>query len=392
MSVSIRLLEVSDTEAREAHDWPAAAGLLALAWTEAAFGPVTSPRWQQALLAAAWTLPLAWRRRRPVAVLAGVALAGTVLLEVVNSEGGLISYVLAAVLAAFTVGRHASGQAAWWGPGLAVGWWWVYYAATGGVLSDYEFTALIYGGAFAVGFVLRHRAGRIEHLTGVVQELNIGVAERERQAVEHERARIARELHDIVSHSISAGVIHTQAVRRRLDTGQHQREIDDLRAVETTLRHAMAEMRRLLGMLRADGQADALAPQPGLAQLSGLVADMHAAGIDVAVGVHGDPVLLSPGVDLAAYRIIQEALTNVMKHATSARATVGIHYQGDQLSLCVENAASPTQSVATDQGGQGLIGMRERVSLYGGTLKTGAHPAGGFTVEATLPLRADEGS
>ena len=212
------LAGVSDTEAREALDWPAAAGLLALAWTEAAFGPVTSPRWQQALLAAAWTLPLAWRRRQPVAVLAGVVAAGAVLLELVNSEGGLLSCVLAGVLAAFTVGRHVSGQAAWWGPGLAVGWWWVYYAAIGGVLSDYEFTALIYGGAFAVGYVLRHRAGRIEQLVGVVQDLNTGVAERERKAVEQERARIARELHDIVSHSISAVVIHTQAVRRRLDT------------------------------------------------------------------------------------------------------------------------------------------------------------------------------
>ena len=151
-------------------------------------------------------------------------------------------------------------------------------------------------------------------------------------------------------------------------------------------------MRRLLGMLRTEGQAGALAPQPGLAQLSGLVADIQAAGIDVAVGVHGHPVALPPGVDLAAYRIIQEALTNVMKHATGARATVGIHYQGDQLSLCVENAASQTPSVTTDQAGQGLIGMRERVLLYGGTLKTGSHPAGGFTVEATLPLRADAGS
>lgn len=97
-------------------------------------------------------------------------------------------------------------------------------------------------------------------------------------------------------------------------------------------------------------------------------------------------------MDLAAYRIIQEALTNVMKHATTARATVRIHYQGDQLSLCAENAASETQSVRTDQGGQGLIGMRERILLYGGTLKTGAHRTGGFTVEATLPLFADAGS
>ena len=245
--------------------------------------------------------------------------------------------------------------------------------------------------AFAVGYVLRHRAGRIDHLAGVVQELNTGAEERERQAVEQERTRIARELHDIVSHSISAVVIHTQAVRRRLDTGDHQREIDDLRAVETTARHAMAEMRRLLGMLRADGHADALAPQPGLAQLDGLVADMEAAGVHIAVRVDGDPVALSPGVDLAAYRIIQEALTNVMKHATGATTTVHINYQPDRLSLCVENTASPSRSVSPEAGGQGLIGMRERIMLYGGALQTGARPGGGFAVEAWLPLRADAG-
>lgn len=372
----------------EGLDWPAAAGLLTLALVEAAFGPVTSPRWQQALLSVAWTLPLAWRRRWPVAVLAGVVAAGATI-ELVNSEGGLISYVLAGVLAAYTVGRQVAGQAAWWGPGLAVGYWWVYYAATGGVLSDYEFTTLIYGGAFAVGFVLRHHDRRIEHLTGVAEQLSTGMAERERRAVEQERARIARELHDIVSHSISAVVIHTQAVRRRLDAEEHQREIDDLRAVETTARHAMAEMRRLLGMLRADGEPQSLTPQPGLAQLGGLIADMQAAGVDIALHVGGDPVPLPPGIDLAAYRIIQESLTNILKHATGAPATVRIHYQGEHLSLCVENAASPTQSIGADGRGrgQGLIGMRERISLYGGTLHTGARPAGGFAVEASLPIR-----
>jgi len=369
-------------------DWSAAGGLLALALIEAAFGPVTSPRWQQAMVAVAWTLPLAWRRRWPVAVLAAVMAAGGVM-PVVNSDGGLISFVLAGVLAAFTVGRHVGGRAAWWGPALSMAYWWVYYGALGGSLSDYEFTTLIYGGAWAVGYVLRRRDARIDHLTGVAQVLRTEAVERERRAVERERARIARELHDVVSHSISAVVIQTQAVRRRLGAEEHQEEIDDLGAVETTARQAMAEMRRLLGMLRADGNGHILAPQPGLDQLGKLLADMENAGVSVALEVHGDPIALAPGVDLAAYRIVQEGLTNVMRHAGGAPAKVRLHYRGEVLSLCIENPRPATPTVGSQGSGQGLIGMRERVFLYGGTFRAGPSPTGGFTIEASLSLRSD---
>ncbi len=225
-----RVFVVTDKMRRDpVVDWTAAGGLFALGLLEAAFGPVTSPRWQQAVLSAVWTLPLAWRRRWPVVVLAVVMAAGGAM-PLVNSEGELISFVLAAVLAAFTVGRHVGGQKGWWGPTLSVGYWWGYYAAVGGSLSDYEFTTLIYGGAWVVGYVLRRRDARIEHLTGVAEGLRTQAAEREREAVERERTRIARELHDVVSHSISAVVIQTQAIRRRLPAGEHQEEIDDLGA------------------------------------------------------------------------------------------------------------------------------------------------------------------
>ncbi len=369
-------------------DWTAAGGLFALALLEAAFGPVTSPRWQQAVLSAVWTLPLAWRRRWPVVVLAVVMGAGGAM-SLVNSEGGLISFVLAAVLAAFTVGRHVGDQKAWWGPTLSVGYWWGYYAAVGGSLSDYEFTALIYGGAWAVGYILRRRDARIEHLTGVAEGLRTEAAEREREAVERERTRIARELHDVVSHSISAVVIQTQAIRRRLSAGEHQDEIDDLGAVETAARQAMAEMRRLVGMLRADGEGPVLAPQPGLDQLGALLVDMERSGVHVALEIQGDPVGLPPGVDLAAYRIIQEGLTNVMRHAPGAPATVRLEYRGDVLRLCIENPRRDSPGTAPASGRQGLIGMRERVVLYGGTFQAGASATGDFTVEASLPLRPD---
>lgn len=235
---------------------------------------------------------------------------------------------------------------------------------------------------------MRHRDTRIEQLTDVAEQLSADLAERERVAVEQERARITRELHDIVSHSISAVVIHAQAVRRRLDTAAHQRDIDDLRAMETTARHALAEMRRLLGMLRADGAPDSLAPQPGLAQLAGLLDDFKAAGLGVTLRIDGDPPALPPGVDLAAYRIIQEALTNVMRHAPGAATAVRVAFGNEHVSLCIENATAPGPSRSQDDGGHGLIGMRERISLYGGTFRAGPRPAGGFCVEACVPFRA----
>ena len=259
-----------------------------------------------------------------------------------------------------------------------MGYWWAYYGATGGSLSDFEFTTLIYGGAWAVGYVLRRRDARIDHLSGVAENLRTEAVERERQAIERERARIARELHDVVSHSISAVVIETRAVRRRLSADQHQDEINDLAAVETTARHAMAEMRRLLGMLRTDGDGHNLAPQPGLDLLGKLAADMEKAGVPVALEIHGDPIALPPGVDLAAYRIVQEGLTNVLRHAAGAPATVRLHYRGDVLSVCIENPRPARPSVGPEGSGHGLIGMREGVVLYGGTFQSRRQPDGWF--------------
>ncbi len=364
-------------------DRVAAAAILGLGLFEAFFATTVIHPWGQALFTLGWALPLLWRRRWPVPVLALVVPFGPAL-GLVNSEGGVTSYVLAVILAAFTVGRHRDPPATWWGPVLSVGFFYVGYVIIGGGLTDYVFTALLYGSAWGVGYALRQRAKRIDDLHQEAEELRQRQAEREERAIADERARIARELHDIVSHSISVITIQAQAVRRRLRPDQPC-EVRDLHDIEETARQAMAEMRRLLGVLRADGCAT-LAPQPGLDQLPRLVADTRAAGVPVEMRTEGHRVPLPPGLDLTAYRVIQEALTNCRKHAVGASAAVLICYDRDGVELRIENAGSSVPGSLTE-GGHGLIGMRERVALYDGTLEVGPSADGGFSVRAKLPRR-----
>ena len=212
--------------------------------------------------------------------------------------------------------------------------------------------------------------------------------EREREqesarAAAEERTRIARELHDIVSHSISVVTIQTQAVRRRLGP-DHAAEAADLAAVEATAREAMAEMRRLFGVLRTEGESPdlALAPQPGLDELERLVRQVDSAAMTVHLSIEGDPVPLSPGVDLAAYRIAQEGLTNALRHAGASEARVLVRYSPQRLEVEVSDNGRglPTNGhhgTAPDSGGHGLIGIRERVGLYGGTLDLTPGPSAG---------------
>jgi signal transduction histidine kinase len=376
--------------ARRHPDAVIAAALLAMGLVEA-LALADSPDWHQALLTPFWALPLIWRKRWPVVVLALVIAMGPTL-DLVDTQGGVMSFVLSAVLASYTLGRALDPPAVWWGPGLILGVGWVFYAATGGALSDFVFVALLYGGAWAVGYAIRRRDLRVGELTSEADELRRGQAERERQAVERERTRIARELHDIVSHSISVIAIQTQAVRRRLGP-ENAEEIADLQGIETTARQAMTEMRRLLGVLRAQDEAAELSPQPGLDQLLQLADAARVAGANVQLRVEGEPIPLSPGVDLAAFRIVQEAMTNVRKHADSANINVLVRYANGHLELHVDDDGSgkPGRN-GSREGGYGLAGMRERVNLYGGTLVAAPRPDGGFHVLATLPLEEAERS
>lgn len=214
------------------------------------------------------------------------------------------------------------------------------------------------------------------------------LAERERdllarEAVAEERARIARELHDVVAHSVTVMVVQAQAGPRLLDDPERLRGV--FGSIEASGREALVELRRLLGILRTGDEQLAIGPQPGLGSLESLVEQVRAAGLRVVLRIEGEPVQLPPGVDLSAYRIVQEALTNALKHAGPVEAEVVVRYGVSSLELeVVDNGSTAGASAAGS--GHGLIGLRERVALYGGVLEAGSRNGHGYAVRARLPL------
>ena len=221
------------------------------------------------------------------------------------------------------------------------------------------------------------------------RERRVRLAERERdlaarEAVVEERARIARELHDAIAHNVSMMVVQAGAERRVLDAKRGS-TWEVLETIEQIGRGALTEMRRLVGMLRSES-ADPLAPQPGLSDLPTLCAQVGDAGLAVRLEIEGERRKLPVGIELSAYRIVQEALTNALKHAGDASATVHVRYGDDSLALeIVDDGGGVRAPVAS--GGHGLVGMRERVALYGGRFDAGLRPTGGFAVSVLLPVR-----
>ncbi|MEV6330161.1 histidine kinase [Streptomyces sp. NPDC051909] len=229
-----------------------------------------------------------------------------------------------------------------------------------------------------------------------------------RQAVAEERARIARELHDVVTHNVSMMTIQAGAARKVLDTAPDQAR-EAMHAVETAGRTAMSELRHVMGLLTmaaADGSSAAvpgeelgdldLAPQPGLDRVGELVERVRATGVPVELTVRGAAVELPGGVGLAAYRVVQEALTNAVRHAEGARVAVVVTYAPEELCVEVTDSGGRARTGAGggtgEGGGRGLIGLRERLSVYGGTLRAGRRPGGGYRVRAVIPLRAVGGA
>jgi signal transduction histidine kinase len=252
-----------------------------------------------------------------------------------------------------------------------------------GVVGDFIWTTVTFTVVWVVGFAL---GGRFRE-ADVARELAARAeAEREEQArlaVAEERARIARELHDVVGHSVSVMTVQASAVRRLLEDDQ-VKEREALLVVEQTGREALAEMRRMVGVLRRPEEAPALAPQPSLEHLDKLVAHAREAGLPVDVRIEGEPEPLPAGIDLTAYRLVQEGLTNAIKHARAGRAEVVIRYGGGHVELTVSDDG--TGDGDGDRGGHGLVGMRERVSVYGGELEAGPKAGGGFRLRARLPV------
>lgn len=249
---------------------------------------------------------------------------------------------------------------------------------------DFVFTPMMFVTGWLVGFALRGRTEQTE-----AAEQRAALAEREREvaariAVAEERSRIAREMHDVVAHAVSVMVLQVGAVRHRMpESDEEGREA--LQNVEQAGRAALAEMRRLLDAMRREGEEAELRPQPGLGNLDGLLSDVRAAGLDVDLHVHGEPVDLPSGLDLSAYRILQEGLTNALKHSGAQHAEVDVTYGDRDLLVAVrDDGRGPASS---DGLGHGLVGIRERVKIYGGEMTAGAENGHGFTLRARLPLR-----
>jgi signal transduction histidine kinase len=253
---------------------------------------------------------------------------------------------------------------------------------------EFTFTIPIFMLAWLAGQGLRRWEGHSALLREHLDELTATEQIRAASAVADERGRIARELHDVVAHSISVMVIQAGSARLRLGTDPETSE-QALRSVEQTGRQALAEMRRMLGVLRTDDQGLALMPQPSLRGLEQLLDQMRGAGLSVDARVEGAPVTLPPGLDLSAYRIIQEALTNALKHAGHTCAAVRVAYEADRLVLDITNQPG-TAGRSRLNGGHGIIGMRERAVLFGGSLKAEPQPGGGYQVQAAIPLPAPD--
>ena len=250
------------------------------------------------------------------------------------------------------------------------------------------FIPLLFGIAWLAGFALNARAEQAD-----AAEARAAQAEREREtaariAVAEERTRIARELHDIVAHAVSVMVLQVGAVRHKLPE-ELADESEALRGVERAGRTALTEMRRLLAAMRDDDEALELGPQPGLGSVGTLVADVERAGLPVTLHVEGEAAPLPRAIDLSAYRIVQEGLTNALKHARAHHADVTLRYAPDELQIEVRDDG--TGGGASNGPGYGLVGIGERVKIYGGTITAGAPPGGGFVVDARLPLGGDRG-
>jgi signal transduction histidine kinase len=345
---------------------------------------VPGPKGLAVPIAILMPLTIAFRRRRPLAAGSTVLIANAVL----GSVGGFGTSLAAGV--SWMCGIYAI--AVWTdrtrflaGVGVLVASNWIPYAVQGG---DVQTTG-VFTWVPILAMVLARGAVRGRQLQNEALAARSALLERERdlrahEAVAEERARIARELHDLVAHNVSVMVIQAGAERHALPDGQESTR-ETLGSIEQAGRQALADARRLLGVLRRDGDREELAPQPGVADIAGLIEQVHRAGLSVSLIVDGEPRPLEAGLDLCAYRVVQEGLTNALKHAGRSQAELRLEWSADALVLEIRDDGTAGAAVV-DGSGQGLIGMRERVALYGGELHAGPRDGGGFQIRARLPL------
>jgi signal transduction histidine kinase len=334
-------------------------------------------------------LPLLARRRFPFAAPVALILVAALLSFV---DGRLIVFAfgmyVAGLIAAFLLGNLRDATQARVGLAIVAGGMVIIVSNDpNGTLGSMIYMPLLFVIAWLAGFALRERAEQAE-----AAEERAAFAEREREvaariAVAEERARIARELHDVVAHAVSVMVLQVGAVRHELPD-ELVDDRDALVRVERAGRTALAEMRRLLGAMRRQDEDLELVPQPGLDNLNALLEQVGRAGLPVRLHIDGEPQPLSGAVDLSAYRIVQEGLTNALKHARASQADVTLQYGADDLCIEVRDNGDGSMS---DGLGHGLVGIRERVKIYGGEMNAGNAPEGGFVLRARLLLGGDSG-
>jgi signal transduction histidine kinase len=336
----------------------------------------THHRLGAAVVAVAITAPIAVRRRYPTLVGTGVPILAALDHDVWDAQS--ISYPVATYCALYALTVWTPPRRFGFGLLLVMAVW-LSFSLRGGDVAN---TGVTFAVVTAIVMLLVRRVVGDRERRAQLAERERDLAARE--AVIEERARIARELHDAIAHNVSMMVVQAGAERRVIDQERGSTK-EVLETIERIGRDALTEMRRLVGMLRSHS-ADELAPQPGLSDLPTLVAQVHEAGLPVKLELEGEPRQLPVGIELSAYRIIQEALTNVLRHAGEAHATVRVRYGADSLELeIVDDGPGGQAPVAS--GGHGLAGMRERVALYGGRLDAGRRPSGGFAVRVLLPVR-----
>ena len=363
----------------------AIAGTLELVVGRNSPGAPSTTLWFSIPALAVLVLPLFARRRFPFAA---PALYWIVAAALTFTDGLLIPFIgslgVVGLATAFLLGNLRNSLKA--GAGLVIVLVCIVTVVAnipGESTSDLVFIPFRFVVAWVAGYILRERVEQAE-----AAELRATQAERDRAAaarvaVAEERARIARELHDVVAHSVSIMVLQVGAIRHTLPEMLAE-DRDALRGVEQTGRGALAEMRHLLGAMRRDGDGVELAPQPGVDRLDSLLEDVDRAGLPVRLHVDGDPFPLPRAIDVSAYRIVQEGLTNALKHARASQADVTFRYGFDELRIEVRDNG---EGLAKSDGlGHGLVGIHERVKIYGGEMTAGVVPEGGFVLGARLPL------
>jgi signal transduction histidine kinase len=361
--------------------------LLALAYVELALAKDLEHRGIALVFAPIIILPLAWRHSHPLP--AALVTSSAFLLQGLLGvpSNGLVLTTITMIVTGFSVGRNAEPLQARIGFAALLVFGFVNELTSGAAAGDYVFVGALLAASWLAGAALAARARQTDQIASRAALAEATAEDRAQEAVELERRRIARELHDVVAHAITVMVLQAGAAEAVVRADPERAE-EPLKTIQEVGRSALVDMKHLLGVLRASDQEDTLAPQPDLGDLDALVAQLGAAGLPVSLETEGDLETCPAGVGTSAYRVVREALTNTLRHAGPTRAQVRVQREDAALRIEVLDDGTVTNAIGNKEGdpGYGLMGMRERVAAFGGEFSAGTRPEGGFVVRASFPI------